>query len=228
MGGRSHLIQVTGNDALTGFTAPKDTVGARKRARCLCENPPYSSPQGFCALPPDRCVSPSTARMAPARSCLTFAPAIGPRSAPGPGYPAGMAAQNLRRQRGDRSVITAQAAQETGLKAGTPVVGGGGDQAAGAVGVGAVEPGIISLALGTSGVVFATTDGPFIEPEGRLHAFLPLRPAALAPDGGDAVGCRQPALVPRYLRARQRLRHACWRRRPRSPSAAKACSSCRT
>jgi xylulokinase len=57
------------------------------------------------------------------------------------------------------------------LRAGTPVVAGGGDQAAAAVGVGAVEPGVVSLSLGTSGVVFATTDGPLIDPEGRLHAF---------------------------------------------------------
>lgn len=69
------------------------------------------------------------------------------------------------------SVISKAAAETTGLRAGTPVVGGGGDQAAGAVGVGAVEPGIVSLVLGTSGVVFASTGGPFIEPEGRLHAF---------------------------------------------------------
>jgi xylulokinase len=51
------------------------------------------------------------------------------------------------------------------------VVGGGGDQAAQAVGVGAIRPGIVALTLGTSGVVFATTGQPFIEPEGRLHAF---------------------------------------------------------
>ena len=68
-------------------------------------------------------------------------------------------------------VITPKAAQETGLKAGTPVVGGGGDQAAQAVGVGAVTSGIVALTLGTSGVVFASTHEPFIEPEGRLHAF---------------------------------------------------------
>ena len=68
-------------------------------------------------------------------------------------------------------MITAEAAALTGLKAGTPVAGGGGDQAAQAVGVGAVHPGIVALTLGTSGVVFATTNGPFVEPEGRLHAF---------------------------------------------------------
>jgi xylulokinase len=67
--------------------------------------------------------------------------------------------------------VTAEAAAETGLKAGTPVMAGGGDQAAGAVGTGAVRPGVVSLTLGTSGVVFATTDAPLVEPEGRLHAF---------------------------------------------------------
>ena len=67
--------------------------------------------------------------------------------------------------------VTAEAAAETGLRAGTPVMAGGGDQAAGAVGAGAVRPGVVSLTLGTSGVVFATTDAPLVEPEGRLHAF---------------------------------------------------------
>jgi xylulokinase len=68
-------------------------------------------------------------------------------------------------------VINARAAELTGLKAGTPVVGGGGDQAAQAVGVGAVTPGIVALTLGTSGVVFASTPSPLIQPEGLLHAF---------------------------------------------------------
>ncbi|MRR30941.1 xylulokinase, partial [bacterium] len=67
--------------------------------------------------------------------------------------------------------ITPEAAQATGLKPGTPVMAGGGDQAAQAVGVGAVEPGIIGLTVGTSGVVFATTPSALIEPQGRLHAF---------------------------------------------------------
>ena len=67
--------------------------------------------------------------------------------------------------------LSHEAAVATGLRTGIPVMAGGGDQAAGAVGVGAVQSGIVSLAMGTSGVVFATTSGPFIEPEGRLHAF---------------------------------------------------------
>jgi xylulokinase len=67
--------------------------------------------------------------------------------------------------------INAESAALTGLKAGIPVVGGGGDQAAGAVGVGAVRSGVVGLVLGTSGVVFATTPSALVEPEGRLHAF---------------------------------------------------------
>ncbi|HEX9863833.1 MAG TPA: FGGY-family carbohydrate kinase, partial [Acidimicrobiia bacterium] len=59
----------------------------------------------------------------------------------------------------------------TGLRPGTPVVAGGGDQSANAVGVGAVESGVVALSLGTSGVVFATTDGPSIEAQGRVHSF---------------------------------------------------------
>jgi xylulokinase len=69
------------------------------------------------------------------------------------------------------SYVTEEAALLTGLKAGTPVMAGGGDQSAGAVGVGAVKPGVIGLTVGTSGVVFATTPSALIEPEGRLHAF---------------------------------------------------------
>jgi xylulokinase len=63
------------------------------------------------------------------------------------------------------------AARQTGLLAGTPVVGGGGDQAAQAVGTGIVVEGVVSATIGTSGVVFAASDTYRVEPEGRLHAF---------------------------------------------------------
>src|SRR5882724_2869287 len=69
---------------------------------------------------------------------------------------------------GKVSVIGAEA---TGLAAGTPVVAGGGDQSAGAVGVGIVAPGAVSATIGTSGVVFASTDQPVNDPKGRLHTF---------------------------------------------------------
>jgi len=67
--------------------------------------------------------------------------------------------------------ISKEAAEQTGLKAGTPVVGGGGDQAAGAVGNGIVEPGVISVTTGTSGVVFAYMDKPICDAQLRTHTF---------------------------------------------------------
>ena len=73
--------------------------------------------------------------------------------------------------------VTAPAAEATGLRAGTPVVAGGGDQSANAVGVGAVEPGVVALSIGTSGVVFATTERPLRDPAGQVHAFCHAVPA---------------------------------------------------
>jgi len=67
--------------------------------------------------------------------------------------------------------VSADAARETGLLEGTPVVGGGGDQAAQAVGTGIIREGVVSVTIGTSGVVFASSDTYRVEPQGRLHAF---------------------------------------------------------
>lgn len=67
--------------------------------------------------------------------------------------------------------VTEKCASATGLKVGTPVVAGAGDQAAGAVGMGIVTPGAVSATIGTSGVVFAATDRPALDRHGRLHTF---------------------------------------------------------
>jgi xylulokinase len=67
--------------------------------------------------------------------------------------------------------VLANIAETLGVPANTPVVGGGGDQAAGAVGNGIVEPGVISATMGTSGVVFAYSDKLQVDPEGRVHTF---------------------------------------------------------
>jgi len=67
--------------------------------------------------------------------------------------------------------VSASGAAATGLAAGTPVVAGAGDQAAGAVGMGIVMPGAVSATIGTSGVVFAATSQPLVDPKGRLHTF---------------------------------------------------------
>jgi xylulokinase len=68
-------------------------------------------------------------------------------------------------------VVSAAGAAATGLAAGTPVVAGAGDQAAGAVGMGVVAPGAVSATIGSSGVVFAATDRPALDARGRLHTF---------------------------------------------------------
>jgi xylulokinase len=67
--------------------------------------------------------------------------------------------------------VSAAGAAATGLRAGTPVVAGAGDQAAGAVGLGVVRPGSVSATIGTSGVVFAATDTPALDRKGRVHTF---------------------------------------------------------
>ena len=67
--------------------------------------------------------------------------------------------------------ITAETSLLTGLNAGTPVAAGAGDQAASAVGNGIVSPGLTSATLGTSGVIFAYTDKPKLDPKGRIHTF---------------------------------------------------------
>jgi xylulokinase len=67
--------------------------------------------------------------------------------------------------------ISAPGAEATGLRVGTPVVAGAGDQAAGAVGMGIARAGAVSATIGTSGVVFAATDRPALDPQGRLHTF---------------------------------------------------------
>jgi xylulokinase len=72
--------------------------------------------------------------------------------------------------------ISAEAASLTGLPTGTPVVAGAGDQGAGAVGMGILEPGSVSATIGTSGVVFAATAAPTKDPHGRLHTFCHAAP----------------------------------------------------
>jgi len=67
--------------------------------------------------------------------------------------------------------VTAEVAELTGLPAGLPVVAGGGDQEAQAVGTGIVREGLVSVTLGTSGVVFAHTDRPQVDPQGRLQSY---------------------------------------------------------
>jgi xylulokinase len=72
--------------------------------------------------------------------------------------------------------ISQEGAAATGLRPGTPVAAGAGDQGAGAVGMGILAPGSVSATIGTSGVVFAATAAPTLDPKGRLHTFCHAAP----------------------------------------------------
>jgi xylulokinase len=92
--------------------------------------------------------------------------------------------------------VSAEAAAGTGLREGTPIVAGAGDQAAGAIGMGITRPGAVSVTIGTSGVVFAATDRPALDPKGRLHTFC-----HAIPDRWHVMGVTQAAgLSLRWLR----------------------------
>lgn len=168
--GKSRLIQLTGNDALTGFTAPK-ILWVRQH------EPDVYSRIAHIVLPKDYVRYRLTGAYATDRAGAagTLLMDIKTRDWSPDVLEALDIPQKWLPKTHEGSQVTGQisteAAKATGLEPGTPVVGGGGDQAAQAVGVGAVEPGIVALTLGTSGVVFASTGEPFVEPEGRLHSF---------------------------------------------------------
>lgn len=65
--------------------------------------------------------------------------------------------------------VSEKGAAETGLKTGTPIIAGAGDNAAGAIGMGIVKPGTVSATIGTSGVIFAVSDSPRLDLQGRIH-----------------------------------------------------------
>ncbi|MBI1293605.1 xylulokinase [bacterium] len=168
--GKDRLIAVTGNDALTGFTAPKILWVAQNepeiyaRARHILLPKDYVRFQLTGDYATDKAGAAGTILFDLAER--DWSPAVlDALDIPADWLPPTHEGPAITGH------INAAAAEATGLRAGTPVMAGGGDQAAGAVGTGAVSEGVVSLALGTSGVVFATTDKPFIEPEGRLHAF---------------------------------------------------------
>ena len=168
--GKGRFLEITGNRALTGFTAPKilwvrenePEVYARARHILLPKDYVRYRLTGGYAL--DKADGSGTILFDLAQRDWS-AEVLERLEIPAEWLPETFEGQQFT------GTVSRQAAEATGLKEGTPVAAGGGDQAAGAVGVGAVSPGVVSLALGTSGVVFASTGRPFIEPEGRLHAF---------------------------------------------------------
>ena len=168
--GAQRLIDITGNDALTGFTAPKlvwvrdhepDAWAATRHVLlpkdylrlCLTGEHAMDKADGSGTILFDLAARDWSPEVLDA---LRIARSLMPPTFEGPVV---------------TGAVSATAAVATGLLAGTPVVAGGGDQSANAVGVGAVAPGVVALSLGTSGVVFASTTEPLHEEHGRVHAF---------------------------------------------------------
>ncbi len=169
-GGRENLIRMVANPALTGFTAPK-ILWLRK-----------NEPKGWdrvrhVLLPKDYIRY---------RLSGTFATEVSDAS--------GTLLLDVANRRWSRellgkldldptllpdcfesfevsSTVSAIGSEATGLARNTPIVGGGGDQQAGAVGNGIVRPGVVSATMGTSGVVFAHTNEVGFDPLGRLQRF---------------------------------------------------------
>ncbi len=168
--GRDRLIEITGNDALTGFTAPK-ILWMRD------EEPENYSRISVVLLPKDyvrlRLTGEHAVDRAGASGTLLFNleerdwsdEVIESLDLPRGWFPQTFEGTDIT------GYVTEEAASLTGLRAGIPVVGGAGDQAANGVGTGAVEPGTVAVSLGTSGVVFAATDRAVIDSDARLHSF---------------------------------------------------------
>jgi xylulokinase len=174
--GPERLIAITGNDALTGFTAPK-LVWVRDH------EPEVWGRVAHVLLPKDfvrwRLTGGFAIDVADGAGTIlfdlagrTWSPEVVGALGIDPGW-----LPEVFEGPAVTGTVTAAAAEATGLVAGTPVVAGGGDQAANAVGLGAVDEGVPVLSLGTSGVVFAPTRSPIVEPRGRVHAFCHAVPA---------------------------------------------------
>ena len=168
--GAERLIAITGNDALAGFTAPKLVWVRDHEPEIWRQIAHVLLPKDFVRL---RLTGDHAVDKADGAGTILFDLAARDWS------PEILDALAIDRrwlpETFEGPVVTgsvsAAAAAATGLRAGTPVVAGGGDQAANAVGVGAVVEGTVALSLGTSGVIFATTNQPLSEPAGRVHSF---------------------------------------------------------
>lgn len=168
--GREKFIQITGNVALTGFTAPKILWVKENEPEVYAKAKHVLLPKDYIRY---KLTGGYAMDKADGAGTVLFDLKLRDWSdevLPALDIPRAWMPQTFE---GTETTgrVTDEAASITGLKVGTPVAAGGGDQAAGAVGMGAVESGVVALTVGTSGVVFATTPSALIEPEGRLHAF---------------------------------------------------------
>ena len=168
--GASRLIELTCNPALTGFTLPKVLWVKDHEPENFRRIQSLLLPKDYVRL---RLTGDKATDVADASGTLLLDVAARRWSSEMLDA-AGINATVLPRLFESQEItgsISKQAAELTGLPPGTPVVAGAGDQAAGAVGMGIVKPGSVSATIGTSGVVFAATNNPALDPKGRVHTF---------------------------------------------------------
>ena len=167
-GGRGALIELVANPALTGFTAPKILWVRKHEPRVYAKTKHILLPKDYIRF---RLTSEYATEVSDASGTLLLDVVnrkwshklLGLLEIDSSLMP------RLHESPEVTGSLSRQAAKEMGLREGIPVVGGGGDQAAGAVGNGIVRAGIVSATLGTSGVVFAHSDQPTRDPKGRVH-----------------------------------------------------------
>ena len=173
--GQERLIQLTGNLALTGFTAPKLLWTRDNEPEIYAQIAQILLPKDYIRFMLSGQYATDLAG-ASGTSLLNVAErawsdeVLAALDVPRDWLPPAHEGTAIT------SSVSAEAAALTGLAAGTPIVGGGGDQAAGAVGMGCVAPDKIGVTVGTSGVVFAPLSQYAYEPQGRLHAFCHAAP----------------------------------------------------
>jgi xylulokinase len=168
--GATRLIELTCNPALTGFTLPKLLWVQEFEPEIWRQAGSVLLPKDYVRL---RLTGDKATDVADASGTLLFD--VTNRRWSQPVLSAAAIDEGLMPRVYESpeitGVVSAAGAAATGLRAGTLVVAGGGDQSAGAVGMGIVRPGAVSATIGTSGVVFAASDKPALDPQGRVHTF---------------------------------------------------------
>lgn len=185
--GAARLIELTSNPALTGFTLPKLLWVRDNEPEIWARTKTVLLPKDYARY---RLTGDYASDVADASGTLLFDVA-NRRWSDEMLDAMGIDASMLPRVFESPEVtgrVSADGAAATGLLEGTPVVAGAGDQAAGAVGMGVVAPGVVSATIGTSGVVFAATDRPARDPHGRVHTFCHANPG-----GWHVMGVTQAA-----------------------------------
>jgi xylulokinase len=168
--GAQRLIELTANPALTGFTLPKIWWVRRHEPQLWARVRSLMLPKDYVRF---RLTGSRAIDVADASGTLMFdvvhrrwsKPMLEISQVDEALLPRVLESQQISGE------VNEEGARLSGLRAGIPVAAGAGDQAAGAVGMGIVKPGAVSATIGTSGVVFAATSKPVLEPQGRIHTF---------------------------------------------------------